>query len=89
MKEWSDLGITLLFILIYVGLMVVCAAGALFLNRMQKVLVQLHGLTKQLRELAAIYPPFPVVEDEDTGESKGQTSVQINPGWDEELTGRD
>jgi len=73
------LGLVLGFSLMMLGL-----AGALIL------IVQIQTLIRQIRKLAALYPPYIPVDDdgEDVG-GRDRSKVLIEKQWDEELSGRD
>ncbi len=43
-------------------------------------------MLRELRKLAALYPPYPVADDED---APGRSSVVINEQWRDDQPGRD
>ncbi len=49
--------------------------------------IELRKLLRQIRKLAALYPPFSV-SDEDS-DKPGTSSVFIDKGWSDETPGRD
>ncbi len=66
-----------LFFVIYIATL----AGFFYGMREQR------RMLRELRKLAALYPPFPV-SDEDP-DKPGTSSVFIDKGWSDETPGRD